>query len=584
MNGTAARKLSLAALAAGLLFCGLPAGAQEAGDADERLARYELEIASANPAAALAFLRDGEARELAAADPRRAAALLGKAEALKDLKELLSMTWDEARLNQLNQALTIRIDFDKPLARLGVGPEPEKLLAWMDKYQPAPEAKKTLVKKAIRQWEVIFGTMTTVQRLSWDQADMSAGQGVSVSKASWEAKVIRERNAILEKITDNDPRFLIYNDDRLALAKKETAIDMDVRAYIATLPPALRLPLSGLPLDEQLYLLGSMFDKKTVPPNPLLEAKIDAARASMPQEVLPTEKRRDMGIMLNTAVAAELAGTQAGDRALAAFPGGLKITVAPVVGGYSRYDAETGSVVLDSETIQEYMRIKGYTAASVMGSPAQLAEIAKYMSPAVVYEAAHKAQADWAAQRGVYSPRVQEDEIEAMALEGLYTTEKLEKDADFRDIMSGSRDFSSYASKRVEIATEFKASRGKGFSNTVRQRYFSGLPSLDAAAAQVLGAVTEEMERRDAMPAGQKAALDANGLNLEETLEMSPDELASSVGEIQTPVLAKIQTDLSALGVYRSRYNASDRQNRKALKSLEAGTAPAVKGAPPPLI
>jgi len=586
MNGTAAKTMRLAALAAGLLFCVLPAGAQETGEADaaERLARYELEIASANPAAALAFLRDGEARELAAADPRRAAALLGKAEALKDLKELLSMTWDEARLNQLNGALTIRIDFDKPLSRLGVGPEPEKLLSWMDKYRPVNEAKKLLVKKAIRQWEVIFGTMTTVQRLSWDQADMASGQGVSVSKASWEAKVIRERNAILEKITDNDPRFLIYNDDRLAAAKKETAIDMDVRAYIATLPPAQRLPLSRLPLEEQLYLLGSMFDKHLVPANPVLEAKIDAARSSMPQEVLPTEKRRDMGIMLNTAVGAELAGTQAGDRALAAFPGGLKITVAPVVGGYSRYDAATGSVVLDSETIQEYMRIKGYTAASVMGSPAQLAEIAKYMSPAVVYEAAHKAQADWAAQRGVYSPRVQEDEIEAMALEGLYTTEKLEKDADFRNIMSASRDFSSYASKRVEIATEFKSSRGKGFSNTVRQRYFSGLPSLDAAAAQVLGAVTDELERRDAMPAAQKAALDAGGLNLEETLEMSPDELASSVGEIQTPVLAKIQADLSGLGVYRSRYSASDRQNRKALKSLEAGTAPAVKGAPPPLI
>ena len=590
MNWTAAKTARLAALAAGLLFCGLPAVALEGADPDaaERLARYELEIASANPAAALAFLRDGEARELAAADPRRAAALLGKAEALKDLKDLLSMTWDEARLNQLNGALTIRIDFDKPLARLGVGPEPEKLLAWMDKYQPAAEAKKPLVKKAIRQWEVIFGTMTTVQRLSWDQADMASGQGVSVTKASWEAKVIRERNAILEKITDNDPRFLIYNDDRLAAARKETAIDMDVRAYIATLPPAQRLPLSRLPLEEQLYLLGSMFDNKTVPPNPLLESKIDAARSSMPQEVLPSEKRRDLGIMLNPAVAAELAGTQAGDRALAAFPGGLKITVAPVGSGYSRYDRETGAVVLDSETIQQYMRIKGYTAASVMGSPAQLAEIAKYMSPAVVYEAAHKAQADWAARRGVYSPRVQEEEIEAMALEGLYTTEKMKKDSEFNAILTSSRDFSSYASKKMDIGTEFELNGSKKFATTVRQRYFSGLPSLDAAAGQVLGAVSDELERRGSMSAADRAAIDSNGLNLAETMEMSPDELASSVAEIQTPVLAKIQGDLSRMGVYRSRYSASDRQTRGALKSLSAGgseaAGSAAKNAPPPII
>jgi hypothetical protein len=142
-------------------------------------------------------------------------------------------------------------------------------------------------------------------------------------------------------------------------------------------------------------------------------------------------------------------------------------------------------VVLDSETIQQYMRIKGYTASSVMGNQEQLSEIAKYMSPAVVYEAAHKSQADWAASRGVYMPRTQENEIEAMALEGLFTTEKMRKDPEFGRIMTSSRDFSTYASKRLDVGTEFEMNGSKKFANTVRQRYYAGRRQRRAGAPRL---------------------------------------------------------------------------------------------------
>jgi len=593
MKPAAAKTLRLAALTAGLLLCGLPLSAQEPEekDAAERLAAYEVSIASADPVAAVAYLRDGEARELAEADPGKAAALLGKAEALKDLKDLMALRWDASRVNQLNQALSIRLDAGKPLARLGVGPEPEKLLTWLKNYAPSyKEGKTAVVKKAIRQWEVVFGTMTDTRSMSWGQARMGSGRGVTVTKAAWEAMVLRERNAVIENIIAQDPQFLVYNDERLATARQNNTLNMDVRAYInsGALTPDQESQLAGKSFNDQLYLLGNMFDNSNVAVDPALRSRVDAARSSLPQEVLPSEQRQVLGTMLNTAVAGELAGTQAGDRALAAFPGGLKITVAPVDGGYSRYDAATGSVVLDSETIQQYMRLKGYTATSVMGNQAQLSEIAKYMSPAVVYEAAHKSQADWAASRGVYMPRTQENEIEAMALEGLFTTEKMRRDPEFGRIMTSSRDFSTYASKRLDVGTEFEMNGSKKFANTVRQRYYAGLPSLDAAASQVLGAVSDELERRDSMSAADRAAIDATGLNLAETMEMSPDELASSVAEIQTPVLAKIQGDLSRMGVYRSRYSASDRQTRGALKSLSAGgsetTGSAAKNAPPPII
>lgn len=329
-------------------------------------------------------------------------------------------------------------------------------------------------------------------------------------------------------------------------------------------------------------MLGNMFDNSNINVDPATKAKINAARGSLPQEVLPAQQRELLGSMLNTAVAKELAGTKAGDRALAASPNGLKIRIQPLSGGYSGYDAASGSILLDSETIQQYMRMKGYTAASLMSSPAQVQEIAKYMSPSVVYESAHKSQADWASQKGIYKPHTQEDEVEAMSLEGLYTTEKMRKDADYSRILTSSRDNSSYALKAVETGTDYELSGSKKFADTVRQRYFAGLPSLDSAASQVLGAVTEELDRRAEMPASERAAIDSTGLNLAEALEMSPAELAGAAGEIQTSVLAKIQEDLSRLGVYKKRYGASDREGRKDLKSLEAGVAP--KSAVPPIV
>ncbi len=574
------RNAVLAAAAAGLFLC---APARALPTAPERLAIYTTAISSADPAAASAFLSDGEARTLAEAGPDNGAALKAKAEALKDLKNLLAMPWDEAKANNLSQALSIRIDVDRPLIRLGVGPAPEKLLFWIDKYQPSyPAGKKEVIKKAIRQWEVVFGTMTELRKMSWGQANITSF-GTTITKANWEGWTIRERNATIAMLTKKDPSFLIYDDVALASAKGDLGLLTAVtRAQgSGALSESQLAQLRGKSFQDQAYLLGSFFDGSNIAVDEDIKSKINAARATLPKEVLSTERRKLLGDMLGSAMTKELAGTEAGDRVLAFYGGQVKIAIKPCDGAYSRYDAATGTIILDSETIQQYMRMNGYNAGTVL-QERQLAEIAKYMSPAVVYEAAHGMQAAWAKKQGVYTPHVQEDEIEAMSLEGLYTTEKMGKDPGYARILTSSRDFSSYASKKLEIGTEYGMGGSKQFATTVRQRYFSGLPSLDAAAAHVLSAVSAELAFRASLPANYQSAINSTGLGLEDALAMAPDELAGSVREIQTSVLAKIQGDLSRLGVYRSRYSSSDREDRKALKEMETGAAPKT-GAPPAL-
>lgn len=580
MSFLTAKSLRLAAIAAGLLFAGLSVRAEMPPAA--RLAAYTVALASADPVAASAFLADGEVRTLAERDAQKSADLVSKAEAVKDLKTLMAMPWDLAKANQLNQALTIRLDVDKPLSKVGVGPEPEKLLAWLERFVPSyPATKKSAVKKAIRQWEVVFGTMTDTRNMNWGQARM--WNGVTINKTSWEGWVLRERNAVIERIMKSDNSFQVYNDATLAAKRDELSVSQAVDKVLksGSLSAAQQAQLAGKPFADQLYLLGSFFDGSSVTGvSADLRSRIQSARDSLPKEVLTAQQRDLLGQMLNTAVAKELSGTQAGKRALAAGP--LNIEVRPCDGAYSRYDAASGAILLDSETIQQYMRMKGYTAESVMQSKAQVAEIAKYMSPAVVYESAHKMQDDWAKKQGVYKPHLQEDEIEAMSLEGLYTTEKLAKDPAFKKILGEGRGFSSYATKKLEVATKYRKSGPKAFATSVRQLYFSGLPSLDAAAAQVLGAVTAELERRAALPPAEKADLDANGLTLAEAMEMSPDEMSGSAGEIRTEALAKIQKDLLDLGVYRAHYAAAENDGRKALRTIK--TTSAGRPAVPPVL
>ena len=582
MTSLTAKKPLLAVLAAGLLFCGAGAFAQ---NAEERLSAYDQSISAGDPAAAAVFLGDREARDLASTGPK-ASALTARAEALKDLKDLLAMPWDQAKANKLSRALSIRIDADKPLAGAGIGPEPEKLLAWLEKYQPAyPRSKKETIKKAIRQWDVVFGTTTELRAMNWGQATLYSGQGVTITKNGWGAMAISERNAVLSQLMKQDPAFLIYDDDALASAWDRMALQQTVNRVKTSgkLTPAQLARLSGRSLADQAYLLGSFFDGGAAAGDDDI-TRLHAERDSLPKEVLPARQRELLAGMLGTAVAKELAGTRAGDKVLAFYAKEkpLKIEVRPCDGEYSRYDPETGTIVLDSETIQQYMRMKGYTAGSVMRSRVQVEELAKYLSPAVVHESAHQMQDSWAKSGGVYKPRVQEDEIEAMALEGLYSAEKLRGDPAFREIMDASRKVSSYAAKRVAVATEYSGLGAKRFATTVRQRYFSGLPSLDAAAAQVLGAVCGELSRRSALKADERAGDDAVFIGLAEAMEMTPEELAGSVGEIRGDVLAKIERDLSGLAGYKSRYSAADRAGRKALKTLKIGPAGGT-AAPPAL-
>lgn len=571
-------------LAAALTFWAAPAAA---ATPVERLAAYGRALEQGDPEAAAALLADEPVLALAATT-RDGEAIRAKAEAVKDLRDLLALPWDEARANNLSESLAVRVDAGRPLLGAGVGPEPEDVLAWVARYRKDyPESKKRTLEKAVRKWEVVFGTVTSVQNMEWGHASWMGGKDVNLTRENWLTMTLAKRNAVLYKLAMQDDAFLGYSEQAARTKKNEDVYSADIAAARAKLSPAQQLELdrlgalSGIPreqrVQEQLAKLGEFFDGGSVAVDPDLRARITAARGAAPREVLRPEQLQLLGGMITSALPKELSGSRAGDRALASGP--LTVEVRSCGGNYSAYDPATGRIALDSETIQQFMRMKGYTADSVLRTPAQVAEIARYMSPAVVYESAHRAQA--ARNAGRYMPRVQEDEIEAMSLEGLFMNEKFARDASFRELFTGARDYSSYADKRVAVATRYAKTGAKGFATTVRQLYASGLPSLDGAAAQVRVAIAAELTRREGLPAAERGEIDAAGLTLEQAMEMSPEELAGSAADVRTSALLKLQRDLGDMGFYRSGYRAAEEETRGALTGAKPKPA---KGSAPPAL
>jgi len=567
--------------AALVCFASFGVRAQELNKAEaDRLKTYDEEISAANPMAAKAFLEDaGFTDRLKLAAPEKAAALLAKAQAVNDLEKLLDRPWRDSEVMELSRALAIRIDLDKPLEKVGIGAVPETLLPWMAKYKNYSAHKEELIKKAMRQYEMVYG------------ADEVAG------KDWWVLTTIRERNVylaekangLLEGLIENETKTDKAYQDQLRGTPLFKYLDPSGRGryerYLAQLAAAenakARLSAPRLariqdePIEQQLYLLGSLFDKSNIKGTVNLERKVDGARQSRPGETLSFQNNQLLAGMLRTAIVGELKGSVAGNKVLKFYNSGAKLNVAieSCQGCYAKYEPSSGRIILDSEMIQQYLRVNDLTTEALLKDKAQIAALAKYASPIFVEEAAHQMQHAWAARANIYKPYVQEDEIEANSMQALYTVEKLKADPKFKAIFSRMRRSSTYADQRLKLAQSFSNNPDE-FSRNVRQIYYYGLPSFDAASSRILSAISTELERRKGLDAAAQTEIENSGVELKDAMGMTVQELTDSAADIKTAALKKIQDDLLHNAVYTGRYESAADWPADMLVAMRTSQAP----------
>lgn len=553
--GRALRRITAAFLAAAAAC--VPAYALGLSEADSALLKsYETSLAAADPAAAAAFLGDaGFAERLKEADPRKAADLTAKARGLKDLKDLLSKPWRDDQELELSQALALRVDLDTPLSLVGVGPEPEKVPAWMARYGGYTDGRTAQVKGAIRQYETVKSVFE---------------YGEAPSEQVWARYTLRERNGLLAAKASGKLERMINNETRTGKEFQEQVRADELFRYLdpagraryqryltqlsvaetakAGLSPGQLEGIKDQPIEQQMYLLGAMFDgSESRPRDPAerrTERRVDGARQSMPGETLSYENNRILTEMLRNALPGELKGTAAGNRVLAFYKGGKpQLAIESCRGCYAKYEPSTGRIVLDSDMIQQYLRVNDIRTEDLLQSKEKVDALAEYISPIVVHEASHQMQHARSAGAGTYDPYVQEDEIESNSFEASYTAEKLKKDAHFRRLFAGMRGVSTYADQRLKLAQRFNRNPDD-FGELVRRQYYYGLPSYDAASSQVLAAVSGELERRKTLDAAELDEIESGSVPLQDAMGMTAAEVTGSVTRLSGEALAKIQSDL----------------------------------------
>ena len=546
---------------------------------------YAMEISSANPVIAKKFLDDKPFMDkIKISSPAVAAQLISKAQAVDDLSNLLDKRLYKTREYELSKALQLRIDNDKVLSSVGIGPIPETLIPWIKKYKKKYSAEKVeLIERASRKYEVVFGTVppTNDEQIK--------------NLQTWKTSTIRERNTLLAEKASGSLDGFINHQTRTDTAYKDSLIKAGIFKYLdargqakfskymkqisavekakSSLNAEQIAQLNGEPIEQQMYLLGKVFDQSDMNAGSI-ETDVNALRQLRPDETINFQENRIVTELLKTAVVKEVKGSIAGDKLLKFYKTNkLDIAIASCQNCNAKFEPSNNRIVFDSDLIQQYMRIKGIATEELLKGK-EINNLAKYLAPMFIHEGAHQMQHAWADKNNIYKPYTQEDEIEANSLEALYTIEKLKNDKEFSSLMKGMRKNSTYAKTRIELAARFKKSRAL-FAEDIRQQYYYGTPSFASSRAEILKAVSGEIVRRETLDKAALGDIEKYGSNAGEVMRMTSSELISAVGDIKTLALKKVQNDLLNCAVYTDHYDNAEDWTASMLKFASAGNTSA---------
>ncbi|MEA3306804.1 MAG: hypothetical protein U9Q34_03365 [Elusimicrobiota bacterium] len=553
--------LAIIPLMAAVSFAGLTPEDIKAFD------NYSKEISSANPVIAKRFLDDKPfIDKIKTSSPAVAAQLISKAEAVNDLSQLLDKRLYKTKEYELSKALQLRIDNNKALSMVGIGPVPEPLISWVKKYKKKySDEKVALIERAIRKYEAIIGTRPAITEKQ------------KRDKAAWEIATIRQRNTVLANRANHKLTKLINKRSGTDASYQDEVKTLDIFKYLdangqarfskymaqmsavekakSSLNATQLAQLNGQPIEQQMLLLGNIFDQSDMNAG-AIETDINALRQSRPKETINFQENQILVPLLRTAIKREVKGTIAGDKLLKFYKtNNLNIAIASCRNCNAKFEPSNNRIVFDSDLIQQYMRIRGITTKELEGE--EINNLAKYLAPMFIHEGTHQMQHAWADKNNIYKPYTQEDEIEANSMEALYTLQKLKNDKEFSSLMKEMKGNSDYAETRIKLAMRFKKDRGL-FANDIRQKYYYGLPSFASARAEILKAISDELLRRESLDAAALGDIEKYGSNISEVMGMTSSELISAVRDTKTLALGKIQNDLLNPEVYTEHYNGAE--------------------------
>lgn len=521
----------------------------------ERVSVYEKLISAGNVYAARQFMQDGEAISLSKENGKYPY-FKSHVYALIDLEDLVGRGWNDNNFNKLSIALAQRMYKDSVLSTMGIGYEPEKLLVWIRTQKLQFNDEKNLtVKKAIREWNTVFGNVET-KSIEWNQAMDS------VSKADWQNLTITNRNSYLLKLMEREPAFLIYKDEdeaemsvSVSSAEVQAMMDKAINSGMLTKEEITELQAARSD-DFRLIQLSKIFDgsNKIFTKDEMM--KINANRRVKMRYGVKPANFEQMSMLLSYSVTQEIKGTAAGDHVLENGP--IKIRLANVKDSYSSLDKD-GTIAIDLELVGKFLQIKGYPAETLLSGPnskERLAELSRYISPLAVYEGMHRRQQEYMNDNNIYKPGTQEDEIEASSLESMYFIEKMRTDEAFERSFMEIRNYNVFAMQQISNAYALEMDTYL-FEDNIRERC-SDLPTKIYSYSEILAFVSEELDSRKNQDSHKKG----EELDVKDVLNSPLDRTVVAIRNARTEDLVRLQETLlneDTLSYYRESSALIDR-------------------------
>ncbi len=495
--------LTLGALLLSLLIPAFRPAAAEPKPADV-LKRYEQVLADHSPLSAAILDEKDFMDALLKADPVKHSSVFRAKSHLRDLKALVN---DHKEAFTLRAALRARSHafYDDLWTLSGLGPEPQKLEAWAEKYygkaagerfaealweqRTLKAGPKAFIKEQgllfAEHWPAMFFRARDASLSQWARTKADA---ILAAKTPWTAAQRKTFLGVYGEISG-----MLSRDEVSALAVRFNQQDALGGALShlkgKTLAPDLKdeLKLASdpkLPIEERLGALAKIFENSNVSKGvaPSYNKYLDVQRAPRAGETFTAQQKLVLASMLPTAYlkqAAKVPGHWLNDY-YKKHP--LKVSIESLSGALAQYHPETKTIAFSAAQIEAWLRVNKKTPADFISDKAVLESFILQTAPVFVHEATHQRYNERFAQSGTQFHH-QGAEVEATYEETAFAILLARKDKRLKDFINDEQSTSSFARCYATQIDALNESPRK-FKQIVITGFYPGYPTLHGMLAR----------------------------------------------------------------------------------------------------
>ena len=506
--------------------------------------------------------------ELAPLAPDRAATILARGRGLAELADMFDKYRVEKGKDTALRNILASWLAGTPYPELNLS-FPSDVINWLATYRPKySPAKVAAINKLFLEWGSIAESHTRGALESagvkdnfqgvWTQLTLAARQNLLAEMAASGLNGFIKTGECMSAELSSDILWTFLPADsaeRFELYQHKCAVMDKVRELAASnkeLEGAV-FKLKGESLDVKISRLSKFFDNDDAP----ISRQLAALRVPKPSETISPEQNRLLADMLQSSMIPSLRGVPAGDEVADFYAPGsgntFRMRIENMSGDTAEYRPATGKIVVNSQLIQQFMRINGstengkfksFTTADLLSNRrGAMTHLMNFVAPVIVHEAAHQMQHKWSSSRKIFDPYSKEDEVEAISKQSLFVLQKYGKDESFRKLVDQDKEVSSYMELNVQLADQFERDPVR-FLRRVGDIYYPKVPSAQVACSYTLSLIETELKRRATLEEEDRHALETGIWKLENALNMTNSGLRENIGDFGTGDLEKLRASV----------------------------------------